>query len=515
MERSTEPSSRAWVVAATLPLVAYAAGVAGFLLHSPHSYRDFPLDDAWIHRVYARAFAVGQGFAYNDGAQETGATSPLWIVLSAPAHWLDPLGGDAAVVFGVKLIGILAGAVAVALAFGVARRLTASPGASALAACLFALDPRLHFSALSGMEVALLVALWLGAGWAALASRRRTLAVLLGLTPVVRPEAVILVLCALAVLVVVLGPRDGFWRRPLVWIALVGPSFVWSAFCWTVNAHLLPNTFYLKVKPFGCGIVEARLAAAAAVEHGWASHAVLIVGLVLLASWLRPRPRPQAWIVAVVLFLAPILYLVAVVGSRDYRLEGYYWTRWTDPAAMVLSAAVALGLALPLAEVAERIRRGSRPRAGVVLAAAVSLLALVAGAARLAVSYPERRDRLASDSRAVHRINVEAGLWLRDNTPRDAVVGVNDAGALRYFGRRRTIDLVGLNNGDLAFRRGDPRAIVARLDWLAVFPDWFRGSTLLNEFEPRATFRIPLDEYTVCPCPDQTVAVIAQRRTRR
>ena len=52
-----------------------------------------PLDDAWIHLVYARSLAAFEGFAYNPGALETGFASPLWVVLLAPLHWLAPLWG--------------------------------------------------------------------------------------------------------------------------------------------------------------------------------------------------------------------------------------------------------------------------------------------------------------------------------------------------------------------------------------------------------------------------------------
>ena len=60
------------VVAFALPLVLFLAASAYFLAASAHSRYDFPLDDAWIHRVYSRSFAQGDGFAYNPGEQEGG-----------------------------------------------------------------------------------------------------------------------------------------------------------------------------------------------------------------------------------------------------------------------------------------------------------------------------------------------------------------------------------------------------------------------------------------------------------
>ena len=48
------------------------------------------------------------------------------------------------------------------------------------------------------------------------------------------------------------------------------------------------------------------------------------------------------------LLLAPALYGLAIVGTRAYSLEGFYWTRWTDPAAIVGTAALVIGLGLLL-----------------------------------------------------------------------------------------------------------------------------------------------------------------------
>jgi hypothetical protein len=93
------------------PAIVYVAMVVVFLAWSPASRGEFPLDDAWIHRVYARSLAWGHGFAHND-AQEAGCTSPLWAVISAPLHWLEPALGVDALVWAVKLLGAALGALA-------------------------------------------------------------------------------------------------------------------------------------------------------------------------------------------------------------------------------------------------------------------------------------------------------------------------------------------------------------------------------------------------------------------
>jgi len=167
-----------------IPAVAFAAAMAFVCSASAYGLTDFPLDDAWIHRVYAQSFATGHGFAYNAGQQEAGATSPLWVVLTAPAHWLGALGTDV-VVLTVKGIGTALGLLSLWCLGDITRRLTGS----ALAAALYAWEPRLLFSALSGMENTLLLFLALASTCAMLRGRWTAASLLIGLTTVTRPEA--------------------------------------------------------------------------------------------------------------------------------------------------------------------------------------------------------------------------------------------------------------------------------------------------------------------------------------
>ena len=119
--------------------------------------------------------------------------------------------------------------------------------------------------------------------------------------------------------------------------------------------------------------------------------------------------------------------------------------------------------------------------------------------------------RLISDSRAIERINVSAARWIARFTPLSARVGVNDAGAIRYIGGRRTIDLVGLNHHAIAYGKLSSAEIIAQLDWLAVFPARFGETHILRTFAQRQTFQIPLAEYTICDCPTQTRKVIYEK----
>jgi len=134
----------------------------------------------------------------------------------------------------------------------------------------------------------------------------------------------------------------------------------------------------------------------------------------------------------------------------------------------------------------------------------------------------DMRRQLVSDSRAIELLDVQAGKWINAHAQADATVGVHDAGAIRYFGERRTIDLVGLNNADVAFARTSVAATYGQCEWLVVFMSWYsdhlmeHSDRLLayigSRFDVREIIRIPPEEYTVSPYKGQASVTILQRR---
>jgi hypothetical protein len=197
-------------------------------------------------------------------------------------------------------------------------------------------------------------------------------------------------------------------------------------------------------------------------------------------------------------------------------LDGFYWTRWTDPAAIVGTLSLAIGLGMLLSAGVRTFSLEKRPvfprwpmfAWGVTGLTAAAILWCVPP---LASSFEASRIRLSSDSRSIRLTNVEPALWMRENTLPHEVVGVHDAGAMGFFGERHTVDLAGLNHADIAVGRVDYRQKALELDWLLVFPGWLDRSGLLSHFRPEHWFRMPPAEYTICPCPEQATVVIARR----
>jgi arabinofuranosyltransferase len=502
--------TRLWpIIVRCSPLVVYVVVLALFVRNRYAAFQ-FPIDDAWIHRIYSRSFAYGHGFAYNVGQQEAGSSSPFWAIVSAPAQWLEPLGGTS-VAGGVKLIGVALCFAAVLFLQQTIIRITKLPLAATVAAILFAIQPRLLFSALSGMENSLLVALWVGAAYAYVNNRHLVALVLLGLMPVSRPEAVLLLpLAGLALLHMVRAKTD---VRIIIagLIALLAPLLLWMAFCRYTNGHLLPNTFYLKTRSVTLEYEQLRLSLEALAQYSVLPKWIIPLGCVIFIY----RCGIRYWVVSLLLIVVPVLFAVAVVCSRGFNLNGYYWTRWIDPAALVLNAAAVSGLAfLVVFEIPNRL---SIVRWKPVLQYGVGFIGILligSSIPNFIQNYVDRRGHMSSDSRAIALMNVRMGQWLNENTDRDDVIGVNDAGAIKYFSNRKTVDLLGLNNAEIAFRKVPKSKAISRVDWLAIFPSWFpkEGANIFRNFRKRHRITIPLKEYTICNCGGQTEMVALQKK---
>jgi hypothetical protein len=118
--------------------------------------------------------------------------------------------------------------------------------------------------------------------------------------------------------------------------------------------------------------------------------------------------------------------------------------------------------------------------------------------------------KLSWNCQNIREVQVAFGEWLATrSSPRDAVM-LNDAGAIRYFSNRKSIDLVGLNCADMlhpsragALLRPASMAQLMRMEgarYLVVFPSWFPAlvehESFLRVFAPELSLRS--DPYTLC-----------------
>ena len=113
-------------------------------------------------------------------------------------------------------------------------------------------------------------------------------------------------------------------------------------------------------------------------------------------------------------------------------------------------------------------------------------------------------DYYAYNVKNINDLHVATGRWLNENTPKEAVIAINDIGGIGYFARREIIDLIGMATPDIIpYRlRGESGIIdyfrtVKRPGYLVIYPEWFPLIDSMEEdFKRIKEFKI--QHNTVC-----------------
>ncbi|HVR99955.1 MAG TPA: hypothetical protein VMW27_25240 [Thermoanaerobaculia bacterium] len=472
----------------------------------------FPLDDSWIHLQFARNLAEGRGLSYNPGELVTGSTAPLWTALLA---LLFALPGS--VVVWTKLLGVVLYLAGIDATWRLARELDLPRGLAALAAGLTLSTSWLVWSALSGMEVPLfvLLSLWglllhLRERHAPTAPTRPPLSLgLLAVSALARPEGLLLLALAFADRCLTFDRPSGegedgggalVWRRPswkglaagallavcalagaLLFYRWAGGSFLPTTFAAKGGddvRRLLPNLQYLHTV---LGIFFG--------PQPWMTLAAG-AGVVVLVERLGTR-RDHGLLPALWLLGLPLAYSLISKAGRGAILGNF--GRYYFPLFPVLVVLGVLGL--------ERAARALGPRlVRLSLAALLALLILWPTVANLV----RGAGRYAQNVRNVQDSDVRIARWLAPRLPPEAVLAVNDIGAIKYFLPNRIVDLVGIASPEL--RRETRDAVRAGAGWdqaladavarrqpdyLVVFPTWVPGLVRQPGYRPVSSLTIP------------------------
>lgn len=409
------------------------------------------LDDAYIHFQYARAIAEGHPLRYQASAPiSTGATSFLWpTILSLP--YVLGCRGDA-LLWPAWLLSYVA-------LFGVAyeaHRLTlplAGRAAAVGAAAMSIAFGGFAWCAASGMEIVPFA--WLvahatrrAAAWTETPERDRSMRAVGGLlllafaAPLARPEGAITSL-VLGAAVAIFPPRPG--RFPLRPIAL---AFVLAAIFPNLLLEVLTgsptsNTAQVKllfghpyVRPIDAATTNARLLVTTLLDGKIWSAEFLPKGASIVAlpglfavAW-RGHVERKRFRAFAVLVLALSMFVPCVYATFLWNRLRYLWpfaTGWFVGVACLARIVGAMAARLVAWKEATITALASGIAAGML----ASKLDLVA-------------DDVAQSASGIARQQAALGKWVDAHLPVGARVGVNDTGAIAYFGHRPTFDVVGL-----------------------------------------------------------------------
>jgi hypothetical protein len=462
-----------------------------------------PLDDTWIHFQFARSLARGDGLSFNPGQPTSGSTAPLWTLLLAAVHLL---GGEFPVAGQVLSAICLLAALAATYALG--KRLTGRRWAAWLAGAVVAVNGRMGWAGLSGLETCLFAALSLLAIGAHVQDRatgryRLRTAVLFGLAALTRPAGYLLFALSLADYTLrtthyaVHSPHHAprtthhasrFTRHapsilaPIgIFTAILLPYLIFSL---RTGGHLLPNTYRAKtIFDFRPDLDFLSLAARYLILDNPLLLPFYVLGLgLLLWSPLSPPKEP-----VLSLSKEPVLSL-----SKDASLLSlwslglplayaflhatlYQHGRYLIPLVPCNAVVAVVGLLE-----AQRLAagRGYRWRASpTTLALLVSLLVVAGTAWRL----PTMARLYAWNVDNISHMHVALGHWVAEHTPPDAILALNDIGAITYLSQRPVVDLAGLVTPEVVPLLRSPHRDALLVDFLAerdvdyviIFPNWF------------------------------------------
>ena len=459
---------------------------------------------------YGRGLVANGYLAYEDGTPATGCTSPAWAVVLAALHALfrhaerpDALIGAIILVGAALLLGC------VFAATSLARRLSGSDTVGAAAGCLVALATPLVAASFSGMEVALTSLLLLLGVSATISGSLGAAGLLLAGSGLARPEcgATILVLAAAAALHAPAGRRCSTAAKLLTAPAVAGIALVMYNL-WASGAPL-PATFYAKSSA-SFSVLPGRLGTAlvqmlsTVPPFGFALGWVAVAGLLVGGSRRRrggilpPSIAPTSGISTWIPFAAGAAFLLANLAILDpIDPAAFYHLRYVLPPVPLFLVAAALG--------ANAWGR-KWPRAGSLPLAAL----LVVSLAQAAMSIVPESRHFHNDVRNINEVQRRIGEWLGATFPRGTRIAASDAGAVRYFSRLPTLDVIGMNTPGMRspneeFLRSHPVAAFAYL------PAWFRTS---DGAHLETIFEASTSAYTVTSNPAMATQVVVRARPR-
>lgn len=403
------------------------------------------VDDAYISFRYARNFVEGYGLVFNPGEQVEGYTNFLWTLLMAGVLQAGGNPED----FGL-LVPLLAAQAAVVLCYDLGRTLVPpercrSPMLLIAPSILAGSAPVLLYGARgSGMEMVPFALLLLLGLRLLLARRNMAAGALLGFAAMMRPEGAMVAALAGAGLLAaswrnathaplhrILPRLNGWGGLALGFLAVFGPYYAWR---FSYYGLPLPNTFYVKVG---------------------ASDDQVLRGLRYLAEyWLA---EGLAWLIALLLLVLPgmrrrwvseqqhtsLLLLILLVYTAYIAAVGGDWmpgSRFVVPILPILALLVQSVL----------MALGTFGRLGLLVAAALLAFGLFSQAqAAVASSSFDSRNAVWYENYVVGRRR-EVGRWLQTHLPPETLTAVEAAGALPYYSRQPTLDILGLNDRHIA-----------------------------------------------------------------
>jgi hypothetical protein len=378
-----------------------------------------PCDDAYIFLVYAKNWLAGNGPTFN-GAVVEGFSSPLWLGLIT----FTGLTGIPLPAL-MQILSTLSGLFAIYATYRLAEALSGSPDWAIIAPLILVATGDFAFYMGVGLEEVLFAALLALAATVIIKNAESSLStlklpVLLALSILTRPEgalfAALFLLWSLTLVRKLWPPvRTGLWLT-----AFITPLMILRR---VYYGYWLPNTYYVKANAGLANFTKGKIYLAQNAPR----YAVIvgILALLLLSAILMKRWM-LIWRGLPLLLISGIWGSYLLISGGDNLVGG----RVLIPALPLVLAALTALIAATLGNL----------RSGLILAILIGAAGIIGYAQSSIV-----QDHIARWQRNFP-IRQAAGVYLRDNFPKDTLVALNPAGIIPYYSELPTLDMLGLND---------------------------------------------------------------------
>jgi hypothetical protein len=394
-------------------------------------------DDAFISFRYAENLARGNGLVFNPGEKVEGFSNLLWVLILALANLLG-----IPVLWAAKTLSFFVSVLLVLLVYETASSLGLDAVPAGLCTLFVSLSTSLAYYAMSGMETVayafyLLLAVYLNARLEETpASRiRYVLYGTLLAAALIRPEGALFFLLTAAYHVIkeIFSKDKHCWARTLKAPVIFGSLFVmFIAFRYFYFHDIFPNTFY--AKPPGTFTEYGAGAFLQNFLNGLLSGTPLLLALPAL---LLIKTGKKAYVYPLLICAGQVLFMTY---SGDWMAFGRFFL----PIFPIVAC-------LTFVLVGNLSSRHDKERTkGFPYAAAVALLLAYTGAN----VYQTQRALKDRDVYPYFVLNAshlkELGSRLRDSFPEQTRIALRRQGAVPYYSRMTSIDLLGLTDRDIA-----------------------------------------------------------------
>lgn len=454
-----------WKWLTFLALISLLA-VGIFIGFSAYSgYLGFPLDDAWIHQVYARNLIQRGEWSFNPGQPSGGSTSPLWSLLLGGAYLISVNP-----VIWAAILGWLALLGTAILAESLVRRwIPDYSNGLPWIGIFFILEWHLVWAAVSGMETALFILIVFTVFYVLRKNERNywLAGLLIGVCTWIRPDGITLL--GPAGLILLFEPGSVKWKLQKLFamlgafLALFIPYLLFNL---KLAGSIWPSTFSAK---------QAEYSASTGLpffERLWSMFlpflagggVVLLPGL--LAAVLYAWRERKTEVIAIILWFTGYIFLFAIRLPVNYQ-HG----RYMMPAMACFFLTGLWGMTKWMVNHKTGYPFRLIKRFWTISLVSVTLLFLAMGCA----AYQ-------TDVAIIETEMVRTARWIQSNTSPGSRIAAHDIGALGYFSDHEIIDLAGLVNPEvIPIIRNESGLrnylILKGADYLVTFPGWYPDLT--------------------------------------